>query len=495
MQVVTYRPGIGLSCCIARLGIVLALLLVSLVPAVAARHALVIGNDAYERVGPLQNAINDANAIAGSLERLGYQVIVGTNARQVEMSQLLSRLVGTVKPGDEVVFYYAGHGVEVAGRNYLLPVDFPVLTSTDELTVQTAALSLDLILQVLSQSGARLRIVVIDACRDNPLAAATGRSIGASRGLAPVAAAEGTFIMYSAGVGQTAGDRLGAADNNPNSVFTRALLPLLETPGLSLVDLARQVRRDVEALALTANLTQRPAYYDEVTEDYFFLPAPAAGDVAAAPSPSVTPSPAVGTEPREVAVIPPPAATTDDSDWDGRDQIAFEGMALLFESNPGHDADQSQGTVVWRRARDDLGLPAMEALIDLPERGMTVHALVRVNGDPKSAAGHFIQLQFGLKPGFDGGSVVAIYSLDFARETGVKLATSAASFAPNSFVSAIGRHPEENLAQMTSGTQFDIAFTYEIDQRQALITADYPPALHAEIALEWERVLAAANGL
>ena len=252
-------------------------------PAAAKRYALVVGNNGYANVPALQKAVNDADAMAKTLEAVGFSVLRATDVARRELNRKLDEFTSQLQPGDEALFYYAGHGVEIAGQNYLLPTDIPSAQPGKEDLIKRESIAVHDVLDSIRSRGARVSILVLDACRDNPFPARGTRSLGGSRGLARMPAPEGTFIMYSAGVGQTALDRLSDNDPNPNSVFTRSLIPLLQQPGLSLPQTARQVRRDVQALAKTISHDQRPAYYDEVTGDFFFKPgeaAPAVKDVS-----------------------------------------------------------------------------------------------------------------------------------------------------------------------------------------------------------------------
>ena len=199
------------------------------------------------------------------------------------MNRQLQLFASRLEAGDEALFFFAGHGVEIAGRNYLLPIDIPDANPGQEDFVKAEAIAVDQVLDTIRARGTRVSILVLDACRDNPFPKAGTRSLGGSRGLARMPAPEGTFIMYSAGVGQTALDRLSDNDPNPNSVFTRSLIPLLKQRGLSLTETARAVRRKVHKLASTISHNQRPAYYDEVTGDFFFAGPAADGKPAGQP--------------------------------------------------------------------------------------------------------------------------------------------------------------------------------------------------------------------
>lgn len=248
----------------------LSLLVLTSTNASAKRVALVVGNDNYANVTDLDKAANDANAMGATLEEIGFTVLRALNATRREMNVYIQDFAGKLEKGDEALFFFAGHGVEIDGRNYLLPVDVPAAKPGKEDFVKAESVAVDQVLATIRGRGTRVSILVLDACRDNPFPKAGTRSLGGSRGLARMPATEGTFIMYSAGVGQTALDRLSDADPNPNSVFTRSLIPLIKQPGLSLTQTARQVRRNVQKLASAIRHDQRPAYYDEVTGEFFF---------------------------------------------------------------------------------------------------------------------------------------------------------------------------------------------------------------------------------
>lgn len=249
-------------------------------PALAERHALVIGNDGYESLPGLQKARNDAEAVAAALQAQGFEVALLTDAGRREMTRGISDLAGRIAPGDEVLFYFAGHGVEVAGRNYLLPTDAPAANPGDEAFLTAESVAADDVLFTLQERGAAVTVLILDACRDNPFPRAGTRSAGSARGLAPIAPPEGSFILFSAGAGQSALDGLGAGDAEGNSVFTRSLVPLIARPDLTLPELARLLRGEVEARAATVNHKQRPAYYDELTGDFTLAAAPAARGAA-----------------------------------------------------------------------------------------------------------------------------------------------------------------------------------------------------------------------
>jgi S1-C subfamily serine protease/uncharacterized caspase-like protein len=231
------------------------------------RVALVIGIDRYDNLEPraqLKKARADARSVADALTSVGFTVIHKDDVTRSSFNSYWQDFLNQLAPGDTAAFYFAGHGIELGGRNYLLPRDVPNIRSgRDELT-KRESLSLQEFLADLREKGTRLNLVILDACRDNPFEQVAGRSVGSARGLVVTEPPEGTFIMYSAGSGESALDRLGDTDRDPNSVYTRQLLPLLRAPSLSLTEVAEQVRVGVRQMAATVQHRQTPAYYNQV---------------------------------------------------------------------------------------------------------------------------------------------------------------------------------------------------------------------------------------
>jgi TPR repeat protein len=233
----------------------------------ANRKALVIGNDQYQFVNKLSNAVADAKAIGKSLEGLGYQVNLQTDLDEKRMKKALRVFREGIQGGDEVLFYYAGHGTQIGATNYLLPTD---IQGENEAQVRDEAIQLQRILDDMSEQKAKFTLVVIDACRDNPFKVA-GRAIG-GRGLAPTSAATGQMVIFSAGTGQQALDNLGSHDKDPNGVFTRTFLKEIEKPGISVDRVLRNVRSQVIALARSVGREQTPALYDQADGDFYLNP-------------------------------------------------------------------------------------------------------------------------------------------------------------------------------------------------------------------------------
>lgn len=271
-------------------GLFMLLVAASVSPASAARVALVIGNDRYVALPDLQKAENDARSVAAALEELSFKVFVGSNLKRRETNRLLADFEAAIQPGDQAFFFFAGHGVAIGAENYLIPSDMPQPRAGEEGLIRDEAHSVHSLIERVQRRGAVSTIFVLDACRDNPFAAAGVRSIGTTRGLARVDAPKGVFVLFSAGTGQAALDRLSDADSDSNSVFTRKLIPLLKTPGLTHVRLAKQVQKQVSALARTVSHDQQPAYYDQIIGEIVLKPveqqakvdAPAKADAAQA---------------------------------------------------------------------------------------------------------------------------------------------------------------------------------------------------------------------
>ena len=233
----------------------------------ANRKALVIGNDRYTEVAPLANAVADAEAMARTLQAVGFTVTKHLNLSEKRFKQALRDFRMQVQGGDEVIFFFAGHGVQLGAANYLLPVD---IRADHEEQVKDEAIPLQRILDDLNERKAKFSLAVIDACRDNPFQS-KGRSIG-GRGLAPTSAASGQMVMYSAGAGQQALDRLGPSDPERNGLFTRILLREMTRPGQSVDRVLRTVRTEVVRLARGVGHEQTPALYDQAIGEFFFAP-------------------------------------------------------------------------------------------------------------------------------------------------------------------------------------------------------------------------------
>lgn len=239
------------------------------------RIALVVGNSSYQNVVPLSNPANDATAITEMFRKAAFDVVESRrDLKNTEMRRALRDFTERARDADIAVIYYAGHGIEVDGTNYLIPVDAVLERDTD---AYDEAIALDRILQAI-EPAKQLRLVILDACRDNPFTKSMKRTVASrslSRGLAGVKPSRpNTLIAFAAKGGSTASD-----GDSKNSPFTTALLKYLTQPGLELGKAFRLVRDDV--MNATGN-KQEPFVYGSLGgNDVALVPGPAAGPVAA----------------------------------------------------------------------------------------------------------------------------------------------------------------------------------------------------------------------
>jgi uncharacterized caspase-like protein len=238
------------------------------VPVFAAdRVALVIGNGAYQRVPALPNPPRDAADIAHALERLDFKVSQLNNATAAEMRKALVEFGHAAEGSMMAVVFYAGHGMEAGGENWLVPTDAELRSDTD---IESEAVSLRSVNLQVSKAR-QLGLVILDACRNNPFAAKMKRSLSTravARGLAPTEPTDNVLVAYAARDGTTASDGDGR-----NSPFTTALLRNIETPGLEISFLFRRVRDDVMS---ATKREQQPFVYGSLSKEEIYLKAPAA---------------------------------------------------------------------------------------------------------------------------------------------------------------------------------------------------------------------------
>ena len=251
----------------------------------ARRVALVIGNDDYRDLPVLRKAGADATDFAAVLEDKDFDaVILRKNLTRLDMDLAVSEFLETIAPGDTAVFFYSGHGWSDGSQNYLVGTDVP--KTAGGLTLARLSIALrngaNGIIDEMVRRGASLKVVIVDACRDNPFQPdVAGRSVGIGRGLARVEPPNGTFVIFSAGAGQVALDRLSDEDSSRNSVFSRTFLPLVRSD-LPLLEVIKTTQEKVYELARQVSHEQEPAYYDQVRGDACLSlscrTAPAAGE-------------------------------------------------------------------------------------------------------------------------------------------------------------------------------------------------------------------------
>src|SRR5690242_16756974 len=251
------------------------------------RVAFVVGNGAYKNVAQLPNPPVDAKAIAATLRNVGFEVVEGSNLTRDKMTEKLLDFGKKAQGADVALFFYAGHGIAVGGSNYLLPVDADIKSEMD--VKLGAAINIDLTLEQ-TMGDAKVKLVFLDACRDNPFAAkiksnSATRSVSVQTGLAEMKSGEGTLIAFATGPGQTALDGKEGA----NSPFTRALVANITQPGVEIQQAMTKVRAEVNE---ETNRNQMPWGHTDLTGSVYLnpasLPAEANADAAKADAPAIT---------------------------------------------------------------------------------------------------------------------------------------------------------------------------------------------------------------
>jgi hypothetical protein len=253
-------------------------------PKTSPRTALVIGNAKYEAaVGPLRNTVNDAKAVAKTLRELGFIVIEKQNVTRDELLKAVMEFRKTLVSAEVGLFYYAGHGIAVAGSNYLLPVKSGYSPEgADDVTLrmlaETKLFNVEQAVADMKSSGAHCNLVILDACRTTAVAR-TGRTRDAANpgGLTEMKPPAGSLIAFATDAGQTALDGDGA-----NGLYTEELLKHMRTPGLTIEQVFKRTRAGVLE---RSHGDQIPAEYSRLVGDDIFLAGP-----AASPSPMATPS-------------------------------------------------------------------------------------------------------------------------------------------------------------------------------------------------------------
>src|SRR4030095_231924 len=245
------------------------------------RVAFVVGNGAYKNVAPLPNPSVDAKAMAATLRNVGFEVVEGSNLTRDKMTERLLDFGKKAQGADVALFFYAGHGIAISGTNYLLPIDADIKSEMD--VKLGAAINIDLTLDQ-TMGDAKVKLVFLDACRDNPFAAkiksnSATRSVNVQTGLAEMKSAEATLLAFATGPGQTALD----GTEGGNSPYTRALLANITQPGIEIQQAMTKVRAQVNE---ETNKGQLPWGHTNLIGSVYLngAPAPAAPGTAAAPA-------------------------------------------------------------------------------------------------------------------------------------------------------------------------------------------------------------------
>ncbi len=386
---------------LALLAALLAGLIAMAAPAAAEpRLALIIGNGKYgKEIGSLINPPNDAELMAERLNRLGFKVTKLVNGDQKAMKRAISNFgqaLQSAGPDAVGLFFYAGHGIQVDGANYLIPVGAAIKAEAD---VDLEAVSAEAVLKQMEYAGARVNIVILDACRNNPLP----RSMrSADRGLARMDAPTGSFIAYSTSPGNVAED--GAGRNSP---YTRALAEELDKPGIAIEEAFRNVR--VKVMADTSK-QQVPWESSSLTGAFFFQPGQMAAPATANPLPS--------------AANVQPANAKELAYWDGvkdsKDPADFD--AYLARYPDGAHADVAQDKLSRLRKAPQV---AQRAADEAPKTGA-----------PKPET----PVASATEPAADQvASLPSDTSFETATADGLRLSDKATG-ALKSYLSALGNH-------------------------------------------------------
>ncbi len=322
---------------IARLVLVLASLFAAQAATAGKRVALVIGNAKYTYAGTLANPVNDASDMAAALKGAGFTVIPGYDLDKPALEKKIREFASALSGADTGVFFYAGHGLQVAGTNYIVPVDAELSTAD---ALEFEMIKLDAVQRIM-ENAAKTNILFLDACRNNPLARNLARALGTrgdtiGKGLAPAESGIGTLISYSTQPGNVAQDGKGR-----NSPYTGPLVKRIAAPGEDILSVLTGVRNEV--LAATGN-KQVPWENHALTARFFFNPAALPQEKTAAPSDGRAP----------VSFCPELWAKIEDK----REIKIFEGYRRQCGAdNPVYDALAEDRIADLRRAQSAVVLP------------------------------------------------------------------------------------------------------------------------------------------
>jgi Caspase domain len=296
------------------------------------RAALVIGNAKYESsIGPLRNPVNDAKAVARTLRELGFKVVEGHNLTRDELLKSVVKFRANLAGAEVALFYYAGHGISVAGSNYLIPIKSGYNPEgaddgTLRMLAETKLFNAEQVVAEMSAAGARCNLVILDACRSTPVARSLrNRDIAKPGGLTEMTPPAGSMIAFATDAGHTANDGEGA-----NGLYTGELLKHLRTPGLTIEQVFKRTRAGVMELS---DGKQVPAEYSRLVGEDIYLAGPAPEPPVAGPVMPDAPPKALKAE----RVIPPTSAELGKLAAAGKVEECIEGIRLTVSSRGAGD--------------------------------------------------------------------------------------------------------------------------------------------------------------
>lgn len=461
-------------------------------PAVAeTRVALVIGNGAYTLATPLSNATNDAEDVAAKLSAIGFDVHSGLNLSGEEMRALLVRFGRAAAEADIALFYYAGHGIQSTGENYLVPVDAEIRFEDE---IELMLIPLQSVLSQLSRARSS-RLVFLDACRNNPFERQLMQGMrGAApmQGLSQPRALPDTYIAYATQPGAVASD--GAGRNSP---FTAALLRHIEQPGLNIHETMLRVSRDVRD---ASDGKQEPWAASSLRNSFFFVPGLSGTEAAmveyeaahAEGSESALldfidrhgqrPESAllVAIARREIERQAGRASGAAAVAGDGAatvDAAALGGADLFIEARGGRPLGFSS-QVRWALAEGIDGAVAVAGTaitgnVDFPGDGLSARVSIGVTADASLPAAHIVEVEFDLPDDFTDGTIDQMQGVLLATEAGkpgVALKGAAARVRDNHFILALyeGDARAANEQLLSDGSRLDIAVTFTSGRRAIL---------------------------
>jgi len=344
------------------------------------RLALVIGNGTY-RTSPLKNAVNDAEDMGDSLKKLGFKVILKINADQRNMEDAIRFFGKQLKDGSVGLFYFAGHGMQVEGRNYLMPVDVRIDSESD---VKYEAVDAGRVLGKMEDAGNRLNIVILDACRNNPFARAFRSD---QKGLARMDAPAGSLIAYATAPGEVAAD-----GTERNGIFTKHLVKHMTTQNLPIEQVLKRVRIDV---ASETNGRQIPWESSSLMGDFYFKSEKGAVNTAKAEKSNITSENFSETQ---------VAAISDDNKrniepWTGIWDVKYmhgDGYRLVLEQN-GKTVKSTNDS--FCKFSGTIEENILKGWIEINEARIS-NCSLKLSSDNKSFKGSFIDLKWELNDSF-----------------------------------------------------------------------------------------------
>jgi hypothetical protein len=477
------------------------------------RVALVIGNGAYQNAPRLPNPRNDATDVAAALRRSGFETILSVDLDKSGMDEATIRFARAARTADVAMFYYSGHALQFGGVNYLVPIDAKLADETD-LRRMTRV---DDVVGDLAQAR-NLRILVLDSCRDNPLADQLRRSIGATRalplqhGLAKIDSPEGMIVAYATQAGRTAED--GEGRNSPytaaflkhidekeeiGSIFRRVSADVYETtkhaqlPELSLsfigefylhgkleldVKSEDSIRRDFEASERVNTVTGWDAFLQQHPDGFFSTLARERRTMVGA---RPTPPPNDGAQ--QVATTAPLGQAGISTSPQPNASNSIRQRVVLYDEDPSDPkGKQYVGSVIWRTEpikasgtqKADL---AVRADIDIPDRKFKMTMSFRRNTDLSLPASHTAELTFILPSEFKGGGIanvpgILMKSNEQAR--GAPLAGLAVKVSDGFFLvgfSNVDADRNRNIQYLKERSWFDVPMVYS-NQRRAILAVE-----------------------